>query len=327
MTLSLLAGEISRRRGRPHIVIVIGKGGVGKTTVSIMLADMLSRMGKTLVVSLDQAKHLVKYLSLPDTHKITQIDGLLYAMQFDLEKEAKKFTEEYSRLLKQIMPGLKVLNIERAADTIRNSPGFEEEIYLRYLETLYSRSDFEYIVVDTPPTGVTLRILNLPRTYMFWLGNLIDLRTRIVSLKYSISRVMGEKPEARDPVLDRLYELKERYRKLQDLLRDEETTSYVLVATPEPLPVYEVEKTVESLRELGAKVTGIVVNRIIGEDMARKLGVHEVQVRSIRSILELDCEGPCIRVGIMMNRIPPDTLERARETAKATLSLQNLASH
>ena len=321
MTLEALADVVRGKGGRPHIVIVIGKGGVGKTTVSIMLGDLLSRSGRTLIVSLDQAKHLVKYLSLKETHKITRIDGNLYAMQFDLEKESKKFTAEYSRLLKQIMPGLKVLNVEKAADTIRNSPGFEEEVYLRYLETLYANKDFDYIVVDTPPTGVTLRILNLPRTYMFWLGNLIELRTKIASLKYSISRVIGEKAEARDPVLDKLYELQDRYKTLMNHLTDDTRTSYILVATPEPLPVYEVEKTVQALQDLGAGVTGIVVNRIIEDDMAKSLGVYEVQRESIDAIINLKCRGPCIRIGIMMNRTPPDTLEKAREAARRTVAL------
>ncbi|MCE4602143.1 MAG: ArsA family ATPase [Desulfurococcales archaeon] len=321
MTLEDLIEVVRGKGGKPHIVIVIGKGGVGKTTVSIMLGDLLSRSGKTLIVSLDQAKHLVKYLSLKDTHKVTRIDGGLHAVQFDLEKESRKFTAEYSRLLKQIMPGLKVLNVEKAADTIKNSPGFEEEVYLRYLETLYSNRDFDYIVVDTPPTGVTLRILNLPRTYMFWLGNLIELRTKIASLKYSISRVMGEKAEAKDPVLDKLYELRDRYQTLMKNLVDDSRTSYVLVATPEPLPVYEVEKTVHTLQDLGASVTGIVVNRIIEDEMAKRLGVYEVQRDSIGSILNLKCKGSCIRVGIMMNRTPPDTLEKAREAARKTISL------
>ncbi|MEB3774722.1 MAG: ArsA family ATPase [Desulfurococcales archaeon] len=320
MTLSHLVNIIESRRGRPHLVIVIGKGGVGKTTVSIMLADLLSKKGKTLIVSLDQAKHLLKYLSLPKPHKEYRIDTNLYAMQFDLENEASKFTGEYSRLLKQIMPGLKVLNIENAADTIRNSPGFEEEIYLRYLEDLYKK-DYEYIVVDTPPTGVTLRILSLPRNYMFWITSLIDLRSKIVSLKYSISRVMGEKIEPKDPVLDKLYELEERYKVLSERLADSDKTSYVLVATPEPLPVYEVEKTLEQLKNLGASVTGIVVNRIIDRNLATKLGIEKVQDESIKRILGIRCIGECVKIGIRMAKNPPDTLEKAREALVGSFPL------
>jgi len=320
VTLDSLVEDIKSRRGRPHIIIVIGKGGVGKTTVSIMLADKLSSHGRTLVVSLDQAKHLVKYLSLSKTHKVHKLSGNLYAIQFDLEKEASKFTGEYSNLLKQIMPGLKVLNIEKAADTIKSSPGFEEEIYLRYMEKLYSE-DYDYIVVDTPPTGVTLRIIHLPRNYLFWISNLIDLRVKIVSLKYSIERVLGRKREPRDPVLNKLYELEDRYKRLMRNLSDWDKTSYILVATPEPLPVYEVERTIESLRGVNAKITGIVVNRIVEESLAEKLGILEVQRESIEQVKGLKCEGPCIKVGILMSNIPPDTLEKARETARNSIPL------
>ncbi len=325
MTLDRLASTISSRSGRPHVVIVIGKGGVGKTTISIMLADLLSRRGRTLLVSLDQAKHLLKYLSLPRAHKVYRIDGDLYATQFDLEEEASKFLSEYTMLLKQIMPGLKVLNIDKAVDVIKNSPGFEEEVYLRYLEKLYNYRDYRYIVIDTPPTGVTLRIIGLPRNYMFWITSLIDLRLKIVSLKYSIGRIMGENKQPKDPVLDKLYELEKRYKRLSSMLVDREATSYVLIATPEPLPVYEVEKTVEFLNNLGASVSGIVVNRIIEESLARELGIEEVQWDSIRRILGLKCRGDCIKVGLMMGGTPPDTLEKARAILSGSKPLEAVA--
>ncbi|ABM80660.1 ArsA-related P-loop ATPase [Hyperthermus butylicus] len=50
---------------KPHIVIVTGKGGVGKTTVCIRLAYELSASGgKVLLASLDPAGHLLEYLGL-----------------------------------------------------------------------------------------------------------------------------------------------------------------------------------------------------------------------------------------------------------------------
>jgi arsenite-transporting ATPase len=44
-------------RGGRKVVIVLGKGGVGKTTVSILLAGELSRLGRTLLASFDPAGH------------------------------------------------------------------------------------------------------------------------------------------------------------------------------------------------------------------------------------------------------------------------------
>ncbi len=308
--INQLAERLRAKRKRPLVVIVIGKGGVGKTTMSILLGYILSQHGKTLVVSLDQAKHLIKYLGLKKAHREVKIREDFYAMQFDIEREAKKFTEEYSELLKQIMPGLKVLNIDHIAKTIRDNPGFEEEIFLRYLEKLYTGRDYEYIVVDTPPTGVTLRILRLPDNYIVWIESLINLRLKILSVKYSIERILeGRKEPPRDPILDKLYELKGRYTRLRDVLTDVDHTGYIIVATPEPLPVYEAKTVIEKLGEIGAEVDGIIVNRVIPFDKAVGLGIHEIQKEALREVKELECD--CIRIAVGMSNSPPDTLEKA----------------
>ncbi|MEB3845447.1 MAG: AAA family ATPase, partial [Desulfurococcales archaeon] len=61
----ILIQPLTREKtGSPKLVIVMGKGGVGKTTLSILLAHELSRNNEVLLVSLDQAMHLLEYLGL-----------------------------------------------------------------------------------------------------------------------------------------------------------------------------------------------------------------------------------------------------------------------
>ncbi|MEM2158103.1 MAG: ArsA-related P-loop ATPase [Sulfolobales archaeon] len=64
-----------------HVVLVIGKGGVGKTTVSILLSLVLSNLGDTLLYSLDPAKHLIKYLGIDKAMKYYKVTGKLSAYQ------------------------------------------------------------------------------------------------------------------------------------------------------------------------------------------------------------------------------------------------------
>lgn len=297
------------KHGKPHTILVMGKGGVGKTTVSIMLARALSDYGRVLVESLDQAMHLLEYLGLPGKHKEYQVRENLYAKQFDLEIEIKKLGETYSLLVKQIMPGLKVLNVEYVADMIKYAPGFEEEVYLRELLNLYRNNQYDFIIVDTPPTGLTLRILNMPRLYRFWIDRLISLRERIVSLRYIIARTAGIKYEPDDPVLNRLYKMKDEYEWLAEMLASEERTSFALVATPEALPVYEARKTAEFLRAIGARPKILVANRILDAEIAEKMGVLESQSRNLASLDSIDCGGPCARLYIPQSPSIPSSLE------------------
>ncbi|MEM4675552.1 MAG: ArsA-related P-loop ATPase, partial [Nitrososphaerota archaeon] len=174
---------------RPHLVVVIGKGGVGKTTISILFSLELCKHGKTLLLSLDPARHMSKYLNMGDRDYVVVLENL-HVKQVSVDKEIAELTSKYADLLRDLMPSLAVLNIDNVVDTIRYSPGVEEEIFLKVmLEAL--RENYDFVVVDTPPTGITLRTLMLPRLYLAWLEKLIEVRERIVSLRYVIARALG----------------------------------------------------------------------------------------------------------------------------------------
>jgi len=219
-------------------------------------------------------------------------------------------------LMQRIMPGLKVLNAEGVVDMVRNAPGLEEEVYLREVARLYSHDKYDYIVVDTPPTGLTLRILNLPRLYRFWVESLIGLRERIVSLRYVIARSLGRGDEVLDdPVLAKLQEIGGRYARLEEELSSGERTTFTLVATPEPLPVYEALKTTEFLKNLGTRPRVVVANRILPRDIASKLGVLRVQEKSLEGLRRIECGRPPSASSSILATSPLDRLPSTRRLA------------
>ncbi len=305
-----------------HVYFSMGKGGVGKTTISILASIALRARGKVLLASLDPAKHLIEYLGLPGVAREKEVAPNLTAVQYDVETLAKKAAEDYARLLRQVMPGLSVLNLDGIVKAVRNAPGFEEEVFLRILKELADAagSKYDYIVIDTPPTGVTHRILNLPRLYLLWLAHLYDLRYKIVSLRYTIARVMGRQEEPHDPVLSKLSALRKEYEELASLLRDHSRASMILIATPEPLPLYELKKTLEVARDIGMKVRAIVMNRVLPQAMAERLGVREVQRRVLEEAATLDCGG-CYKLAVMHSSEPPRSLEGVEKLASLVVSL------
>lgn len=260
----------------PHLVVVIGKGGVGKTTVSILIAMELSRKGKTLLLSLDPARHLAKYLGLSgdDTE---EIEDNLHVRHISIEKEVRKLTSKYAEFLRELMPSLTVLNLDDVVNVIKYSPGVEEEVFIRKLGEALT-SEYDYVVVDTPPTGVTLRTLVLPRLYLVWLNKLIEVRERIVSLRYVIARTLGRGADVKDRALLKLYDMREEFKLLESTLGSSVRASYVLVATPEPLPMYELRETYEFLaNNLSVKPKLLVLNKVLPDDLARELGQLEMQ--------------------------------------------------
>lgn len=262
----------------PHMVLVIGKGGVGKTTISMYIARELSKRGRTLLMSLDPARHLEKYAEGAE-------GGSLEILQVSVEEEIEAIASRHAALLRSLMPSLSVLNIEEVADTVRYSPGAEEEIFLRKL-LWASRSDYSYVVVDTPPTGVTLRTLALSGLYLRWLSKLIEVRERIVSLRFSIARTLRKEASLEDKALETLYKMREDFEWLRSFLSSPERASYVIVAVPEPLPMYELDQTVKFLRDkLGTGPKLLFLNRILPDEIAERLGVGEAQRKYISQLL------------------------------------------
>jgi len=267
----------------PHVVLVLGKGGVGKTTISIALARSLSRLGRTLLLSLDPARHLAKYLGIAGEGP-EEVSGGLYVQQISVEREVEAVTSKYAELLRELMPSLSVYNLDSVADVVRYTPGVEEEVFLRALSRAF-RSDYSYVVVDTPPTGVTLRTLALPNLYLAWLDRLIEVRERIVSLRYVIAKTLRREAEMRDRALERLYEMREEFQLLRDLLASHERTSYVIVATPEPLPMYELRESFSFLTQrVRNRPKLLVLNKVLPDSVARELGVLEFQRGSLEEL-------------------------------------------
>ena len=324
MTWEYFLDTLTRGAGRPHTFITIGKGGVGKTTVSILAARALSSQGRVLLASMDPAKHLLEYLGLPKPLKRVRVAENLEAVQYDIAPLAKRLSDEYAILLRQVMPGLVILNLDDVVKSVRHAPGFEEEVFLRILEELYSlEGEYDYVVIDTPPTGVTHRILNLPRLYVFWLERLYELRSKIVGLRYAMARAMGRKEKPRDPVLDKLEELHSKYNSLWGKLRDPARTSVTIIATPEPLPVYEAQTTIELLESLGIQCRMIVANRILPWDKARELGLEEVQRRSLEELSRL-ARGRCRLLGILQARRAPRSLREVEELEELVVRVEDV---
>nr|MEB3825226.1 ArsA family ATPase [Desulfurococcales archaeon] len=155
MEESKLARWVEEGGGEPpRLVFVIGKGGVGKTTASIILAYELARRNRVLLVSLDQAMHLLEYLGMRKPMKKERIVEGLDAVQVDVNVLIRKESMDYVNLMQSVMPGLTVVNADDVVKSLKFNPGFEEEVYLRYISGLFGEKEYDYIVVDTPPTGV-----------------------------------------------------------------------------------------------------------------------------------------------------------------------------
>ncbi len=261
--MNRLAEVVKPRKTRPFHIFFCGKGGVGKTTCSAATALWLSKVGyKVLLVSLDPAAHLSDVFEHTLTDEPRLIEENLRAAEIDLDKATKLHLGEIIDALRKTYKYLSTLNLEKYLDLLKYSPGVEEDAMLGYVRKLMKLKNYDVVIYDTAPTGLTLRVLALPTIASIWLEKLTSLRARILDLRTTIARVKGERLEAKDAVLNELINYGSEIDEVRKTFSNQEQAVVVMVLTPEKLPLVETERAVNSIRKIGMNVKALIVNQV-----------------------------------------------------------------
>jgi arsenite-transporting ATPase len=225
-------------------VFVIGKGGAGKTTTSASIATALAKRGyKTLIVSLDPAHNLGDVFMVKLSDKPKKLEENLYASELDMEKLIKGYLKHLENNLKNMYRYLTVINLEKYFEVLSFSPGIEEYATLEAIRNILLEGDnWDVIVFDTPPTGLTLRVLALPRISLIWADKLIEIRRKILERRRMVAKIQGDqkfvlegqeftlpKDEEEDPVMKELKKYREEIKFVEDAITDPDKTSVVAV--------------------------------------------------------------------------------------------------
>ncbi|HEY2165133.1 MAG TPA: ArsA family ATPase, partial [Gemmatimonadaceae bacterium] len=154
----------------PGIVLVAGKGGVGKTTFAVGLGAAFARRGeKTLVVSTDPAAALGDVIGAPVGGAMRPVRGSprLQARQLDAAELRAEFLSRWRMVIAEIVDrGTYLARAEIDGLVDAALPGADEIFALLALADVIAAPDRPArIVVDTAPTGHTLRLLELPAAW------------------------------------------------------------------------------------------------------------------------------------------------------------------
>lgn len=277
----MLLNDIAGR----HVVIVGGKGGVGKTSVSAALAHArASRGDRVLLVSTDPAHNLGHLwgMTLGDepTRLLDTGRGLVDGVEIDPERTVERHLAAVHDLMVQMLPERLHAPARRHLELARNSPGSHESAVLERVAeaAALAREDYDLVVFDTAPTGHTLRLLALPEQLTGWAESLLRNRDRSERFSAAMSSLVTGREVAggdRDAMLRRtLIRRRERFAALRDQLADPSSTAFLLVTIAEAMPVAESLALAEELQLLGMALAAVVVNRRspadAGDWLARK---------------------------------------------------------
>lgn len=340
-----------------RFVLVGGKGGVGKTTSSSALAVECAERGhNTLIVSTDPAHSLGDALDVElSSGDVVRVEGIAGASLYACEVKVDEAVREFKRLIRGLSEGegaeggvtadLGLSDFADVFDVV--PPGVDELIALAKIVAL-ARSDsydgmhFDRVIIDTAPTGHTLRLLTFPEFLDNFIERLLILRTRfqgasdlIGGASSLLGNVLGksglggglgggrgldggEGAEDEPKAIKALTEFQTQMRDLQALLHDESQAEFVIVSIPTYLSLTEAERLQKALGEQGIAVRRGVLNRLITADGE---GDYVTQLAKGQAVCLGELRSLATRADVSVTEVPFFDVE-----VRATYGLRALGS-
>jgi len=258
-------GVIERiARDRFDLLMIGGKGGVGKTTVSALTAIWLSKQNprrKILVFSTDPAHSLSDSFDLEIGEEITPIKGFsnLFAQQVNaiakFDELKKGYREEMDEVFKGFV-GESNVEVRYDQEVLSNlvsliPPGIDELIALREVVGILERKEFDYVILDSAPTGHLLRFLELPHLLREWL----DVFFKILDKYREVIR-LGKTART-------LLDVSKNVDQIAKLFKDQKRFKFVAVTIPEAMAIGETARLLAQLERLQIPCKNLIVNMVL----------------------------------------------------------------
>src|SRR6266705_470900 len=239
-----------------RIILYLGKGGVGKTTVAAATAVRSALLGKrTLVVSTDLAHSLADCLNTQLASDPRPLSTNLWAQEVNVLDEMRrgwsKVQDAMSKVLrKQGMDGI-------MAEELALIPGMDEIVGLTNIYRNARDHNFEVVIIDAAPTGETVRLLSMPDTFQWYAKRITG------SSALNLARPLIKAFVPSIEILDAVQTMSERVKTLRAVLSNPEISSYRPVVNPERMVIKEALRAETYLALFGYPIDGVICNRVI----------------------------------------------------------------
>ncbi|MDI6815472.1 MAG: ArsA family ATPase, partial [Dehalococcoidales bacterium] len=252
--------------GNLRLIIFGGKGGVGKTTSSAATALCLAQQNpkkRILVISTDPAHSLGDSFDCPLGGEILPIKGVdnLWGLEVDASAAMADYKRKHERAIKTIAERGTFLDDSEINEFFELTlPGMDEIMAIIQMANILKEGIYDLFIMDTAPTGHTLRLLSLPVKMHRWAEvlNFMQAKHRYISKVFT--------GKYRKDFADAFIEMAMAdVDQVNALLKDSKMVEFVPVMTPEPMSIIETEKLVNILNSYNIMVKNIIINRVAME--------------------------------------------------------------
>jgi arsenite-transporting ATPase len=255
-----------------QLTLTLGKGGVGKTTISAGLAythRTHERRGNLLICSTDPAPSLADLFEQEIGANPVAVLGDRHFQAVEVDSVAEYLA--WSRKVKGIISE----SLESQQGGIHVELSFEHEMISALLDivppgvdeifAIFKLLDFIEsrkltLVIDMAPTGHALELLRTPERLIVW--------TRLLLKSLSAHRKL---PLAQELAVE-VASISQRARELAILLKDRKNAAVFVVMLPEPLPDRQTGRLLDSLQDLKLSPAAVFVNRILPQEWEKGCG-------------------------------------------------------
>ena len=247
MTLAAAFDGIADRR----VILIGGKGGVGKTTVSIAAALHFARSRPVILFTTDPASNLADILH--GELGTEALDAAALYRRF-LDRNLESFLELGDR-------GTYLDKDELRRFFELSLPGVDELMAWMRIGELAEENGDATIVVDTAPTGHTLRMLSSADHFRQFADALDSMQAKHRGMMRQFTR--RDVRDAMDAFVDQFEADAKRRR---ELLTDSARAAFVPVTLSEPWVVEQTERLIRDVRAEGIDVPFTILNRAVADD-------------------------------------------------------------
>jgi len=248
-----------------RVLLLAGKGGVGKTTLAAATAFGAAEHGhSTFLLSTDPAHSLGDALGRPLGSSATPIAPNLVAREVAVLDELDQSWSDIQAFLRQLL--------RDDADALVSEellvfPGLEELIALRAIREVEATGEFDTCVVDCAPTGSTLRMLRFPDVLRLFMGDLFEMKKKGARLLRPIfERLHQGNLVPSEALFDAIERLVGDVDSVRRILMDGERTSARLVVNPARVVVEETRRSFAYFCLYGVATDAVLVNRVLPEE-------------------------------------------------------------
>jgi len=252
-----------------RLIINTGKGGVGKTSVSAVTARRAAKLGyRTIVMSTDSAHSLADSMDCVLGPEITNVAPNLDALEIDIIHEMRTKWNDIQNYVTEFFASQGLGNL--TADEMAILPGMEMIAALFYVLDFEKNNKYDVVVMDTAPTGETLRLLSFPDISEWYMNRLYHLAKKLLGLMRMTLGKMIDIPLPTKAVLDNIEDIKNKMVEVRTILEDPKKTTVRLVVNPERMVINETKRAYSYLCLYNKTVECLIVNRILPDDVGEK---------------------------------------------------------